>query len=113
MGAGTTLTTATGLGARGRSRAFEAPHTGSSDLLDEMAVRVGRRRAFQLRRLAAALGFLLPAALTLGHWPIGGWLLLPGLVAHLAGIAALRWLFFAAAEHVRALYSPASPPGRA
>ncbi len=101
---GSSLATATGLGRRGRIRAFEAPHTGPNYLLEEMAFRVGRRRAFVLRRAGAVLGFLVPAALVLLAYPLGSWLLLPALLVHLAGMLALRWLFFAEAEHVQALY---------
>jgi DMSO reductase anchor subunit len=101
---GTTLTTATGLGARGRVRAFEPPHTGPNYLLEEMAFRVGRRRAFELRRLAALLGFALPLLLAALGTVLGGWLALPALLSHALGVAALRWLFFAEAEHVQALY---------
>ncbi len=101
---GSSLGTATGLGRRGRIRAFEAPHTGPNYLLEEMAFRVGRRRAFALRRAGAVLGFALPAALVLAGYALGGWTLLPALVAHVAGMLALRWLFFAEAEHVQALY---------
>ena len=31
-------------------------------------------------------------------------MLLPALLAHVAGLMAFRWLFFAEAEHVQALY---------
>jgi DMSO reductase anchor subunit len=83
---GSTPETATGLGFMGRVRLFEAPHTGSNYLLREMAYEVGRKRAFELRLL------------------IGGWLMVLALAAHVAGMLALRWLFFAEAEHVQALY---------
>lgn len=101
---GSDIGSATGLGGRGRVRAFEAPHTSSNYLLDEMAYQVGRKRAFALRRLGAILGFALPFALTLLALLLGDWLLGPALLAHLAGMLALRWLFFAEAEHVQALY---------
>lgn len=101
---GTTLGTATGLGGRGRVRAFEPPHAGSNYLLDEMAFEVGRRRAYQLRLLGAVLGFLVPLALALLALAVGAWALLPAFLAHLAGLMALRWLFFAEAEHVQATY---------
>ena len=101
---GTTLATATGLGARGRIRLFEPPHTGRNYLLDEMAFKVARRRAWQLRRLGAALGFLLPFLLVLVALAAGDWLLVPAFLSHLAGMLALRWLFFAEAEHIQALY---------
>ncbi len=101
---GTTLASATGLGRLGRLTAFEAPHTGSNYLLDEMAFRVGRRRAWQLRWIGGGLGFLAPLALVAVSYLLGDWVLVPALLAHLGGVAALRWLFFAEAEHVQALY---------
>jgi len=101
---GSSVETATGLGFMGRVRLFEAPHTGSNYLLKEMAYEVARRRAFELRRLGAALGFLLPLALALLALVLGGWLMALALAAHLVGMLALRWLFFAEAEHVQALY---------
>ncbi|MEO0427423.1 MAG: DmsC/YnfH family molybdoenzyme membrane anchor subunit [Pseudomonadota bacterium] len=105
--AGSDMGTATGLGRLGRISVFETPHTGSNYLLDEMAFRVGRKRAWQLRSLGAGLGFGLPLLLTVlaAVMPVGtGLLLLLALLAHAAGMMALRWLFFAEAEHVQALY---------
>ena len=46
---GTTLATATGLGALGRLRLLEPPHTGQNYLLREMVFVVGRRHAAKLR----------------------------------------------------------------
>jgi DMSO reductase anchor subunit len=101
---GSTMETATGLGFMGRVRLFEAPHTGSNYLLKEMAYQVGRTRAFELRRIGAVLGFLTPLVLSVVALLVGGWLMVLALVAHVAGMLALRWLFFAEAEHVQALY---------
>ncbi len=101
---GSTMETATGLGFMGRVRLFEAPHTGSNYLLKEMAYQVGRNRAFELRRIGAVLGFLAPLVLNVVALLVGGWLMVLALVAHVAGMLALRWLFFAEAEHVQALY---------
>jgi DMSO reductase anchor subunit len=101
---GSTMETATGLGFMGRVRLFEAPHTGSNYLLREMAYEVGRKRAFELRRIGAVLGFLAPLVLAPLAMLIGGWLMVLALAAHVAGVLALRWLFFAEAEHVQALY---------
>jgi DMSO reductase anchor subunit len=101
---GSSVESATGLGPMGRVRLFEAPHTGSNYLLREMAYQVGRRRAFELRRLGAVLGYLAPLVLALLGLILGGWLMALALAAHVAGILALRWLFFAEAEHVQALY---------
>ena len=69
-----------------------------------MAYQVGRARAFQLRKVGAFLGFILPLVLVLVALGIGPWALLIALVCHIAGMMALRWLFFAEAEHVQALY---------
>ena len=101
---GSSVESATGLGFMGRVRSFEAPHTGSNYLLREMAYEVGRRRAFELRRLGALLGYLAPLILALLGLILGGWLMALALAAHVAGMLALRWLFFAEAEHVQALY---------
>lgn len=103
---GSDLATATGLArpASGRVRLLEPPHTGPNYLLEEMAFVVGRRRAHQLRLLGGLLGFVVPAALALLALALGGWLLLPAFALHLVGMLALRWLFFAEAEHVQAFY---------
>ena len=101
---GSTLESATGLGFMGRVRSFEAPHTGSNYLLKEMAYQIGRNHAFELRRIGAVLGLLLPLVFSVVALLIGDWLMVVAFVAHLAGMLALRWLFFAEAEHVQALY---------
>ena len=101
---GSTLETATGLGFMGRVRSFEAPHTGSNYLLKEMAYEIGRKHAFELRRIGALLGLLAPLVFSVVALLIGGWLMVLAFIAHLAGMLALRWLFFAEAEHVQALY---------
>jgi DMSO reductase anchor subunit len=99
---GSTLSSATGLA--GRVRMLEPPHTGSNYLLKEMAFSIGRKRAFQLRWLGFFLGFILPAVLALLSLGLGSWALGFALVLHILGMLALRWLFFAEAEHVQALY---------
>jgi len=101
---GSTIESATGLGFMGRVRLLEAPHTGSNYLLREMAYQVARKRAFELRRLGALLGYVAPLVLALLALLLGSWLMVLALAAHVAGMLALRWLFFAEAEHVQALY---------
>lgn len=101
---GSSIETATGLAGRGRVRLFEPPHTGPNYLLREMAFRVGRARAYQIRWLGALFGYLLPILLSLLALAFGAWLLVPALLCHLLGMLAMRWLFFAEAEHVQALY---------
>lgn len=99
---GTDLASATGLGAIGAVRAFEPPHTGGNYLTHEMFYVVGRKHAETLRGIALVLGFGVPVLLLLisGHWLAVGLAVL----SHLAGLLALRWLFFAQAEHVVSLY---------
>jgi len=106
---GSSMETATGLSGLGRVRLLEPPHTGSNSLLREMAFRVGRERAYQLRMLGALLGFVAPTLLVLLAWgfmPFGlaGPLLMIAAACNTVGIMALRWLFFAEARHVQALY---------
>lgn len=101
---GSSMETATGLSGLGRVSSFERPHTGSNYLLKEMAYQVGRSRAYQLRWLGAFLGFILPLVLALIALGLGGWVLALAVITHVAGMLALRWLFFAEAEHVQALY---------
>lgn len=106
---GSSMETATGLSGLGRVRSLERPHTGSNYLLKEMAYQIGRKRAFQLRRLGALLGFAVPILLALLAWgflPLGlaGLFLAVAVICHVVGVMALRWLFFAEAEHVQAFY---------
>lgn len=98
---GTTLATATGLGARGEVRAFEPPHTGTNYLLKEFVYVVGRKHALKLRVIAIVLMAILPVLLIITHSHI---LAALAVLSHLAGVFAARWLFFAEAEHVVGLY---------
>jgi DMSO reductase anchor subunit len=103
-----TAESATGLGALGKVRLLEAPHTEENYLLQEMGYRVARKHAAKLRRIALALGFALPLALTLLALVLPA--ILAGLAALLAAASALvgvlieRWLFFAEAKHSVTLY---------
>ncbi len=101
---GSSLATATGLAGRGQVRLWEPPHTGPNYLLREMAFRVGRTRAYQIRWLGVLFGYLLPILLALFALAFGPLLLVPALLSHIVGMLAMRWLFFAEAEHVQALY---------
>lgn len=99
---GTTLATATGLGAMGRPRLLEPPHTGRNYLLNEMVYVVGRRHATKLRLIGLCLAVVAPLAVVLG---LDGAVALAAAAAiHLCGVFVLRWLFFAEAEHVVGLY---------
>ncbi len=102
-----TMADATGLGAMGEVRQWEAPHTAQNYVMNEMGYRIARRHALKLRRLVlAGLGLaLLFALLTFSHIPALD--IAASELAALAAIAAAfieRWLFFAEARHVVTLY---------
>lgn len=107
---GTTIATATGLGARGDVRAFEPPHTGTNYLLKEFVFEIGRKHATKLRVISMGLMAVIPvAALALTQvQSITGMadhlLAALAVISHLIGVFAARWLFFAQAEHVVGLY---------
>lgn len=98
---------ATGLGAFGTVRSFEAPHTETNYLLREMGFVLARKHAARLRALVLLLAFALPPlALALALlWPAAS---LPALTLAAAtfvlGAFVERWLFFAQARHTVALY---------
>ncbi|GGA08617.1 dimethyl sulfoxide reductase anchor subunit family protein [Neptunicoccus cionae] len=101
--AGGTIEAATGLGHLGKVRLLESPHSGTNYLLREMAHEVGRKHALKLRVIALLCLGVLPCALLLLTAP-GHLSALLAIVLHLVGVFAARWLFFAEAEHVQALY---------
>lgn len=109
---GPTASSATGLGLGGeRVRLLESPHTQDNFVLREMGFKVARRHAVKLRRVAQALGFAVPLALTealaladdiLG--PLGLAAALLAAICSTLGIAVERWLLFAEARHAVTLY---------
>lgn len=105
---GPTPESATGLGALGKVRMLEPPHTETNYLLDEMGFRVARRHAAKLRRYAWLLGLIGAALLSaLALLASGVWVSLLSFLAALSGIAGVvveRWLFFAEATHTVTLY---------
>ncbi|MEO1331640.1 MAG: DmsC/YnfH family molybdoenzyme membrane anchor subunit [Pseudomonadota bacterium] len=106
--------TATGLGALGRVRLLEAPHTSENYLLTEMGFQIARKHALKLRRIAFALGGFAPILLTLlAAAGFGAALMLTlAALSHLAGMLVERWLFFAEAEHaMMTYYARREPPG--
>ncbi len=100
---GSTLETATGLGAIGSVRQLEAPHSGTNYLLTEMAYQIGRKHAVKLRIIGFLFAIALPL-LILQATPGGLLWMALAVVCHLVGVFATRWLFFAEAKHVVALY---------
>lgn len=99
---GSTIATATGLGHMGHVRSFEAPHTGGSYLTREMVFIVARKHALKLRSIALVLAFIVPIILL--FLPLFYLMAVLAILSHLVGLAILRWLFFAQAEHVVGLY---------
>jgi DMSO reductase anchor subunit len=103
-----TAESATGLGALGKVRLFEAPHTSENYLLKEMGFQIARKHAAKLRRIAFLLAFALPFLLSLAPLLAAGWpaTLAALIAAPLAtlGVLVERWLFFAEAKHAVTLY---------
>lgn len=100
---------ATGLGGIGKVRLLERPHTEENYLLREMGYQVARRHAGQLRLVAQALAFVVPAlalllALLLPNSLPAVLALFLALAAMIAGLLVERWLFFAEAKHTVTLY---------
>ena len=104
---GPTVEDATGLGAIGRVRPLDPPHTQQNYLLREMGFRVVRKHAARLRAVALSAGFAAPAALALlalAGTPARAPLLALGALLALAGVLVERWLMFAEATHTAMLY---------
>lgn len=99
---------ATGLGAIGRVRLFEAPHTQENFLLKEMGFAIARKHRVKLRRIAVHLAFVIPLLLTLIALATGGGIRIAAAVAAApiatVGVLLERWLFFAEAKHTVTLY---------
>lgn len=101
--AGSTIETATGLGNLGQVRLLESPHSGENYLLKEMVHQIGRKHSMKLRIIAFVFAALIPLVM-LVLFEVGHGLGLIVVAAHLIGLFASRWLFFAEAEHVVGLY---------
>jgi DMSO reductase anchor subunit len=103
-----TIESATGLGALGRVRMLEAPHTEENFLLREMGYAIARKHASRLRTIALAVGFVAPVVLLVAGIALGAAadrVLLPlAALAAVMGIYVERWLFFAEATHTVTLY---------
>jgi len=101
-----TLATAIGLPKGTEARPLDAPHFTENFILREMGFTIARRHAAKLRRLVLAIGFVLPLVFSvmagLGLAPMTTTTL--ALVCAAIGLLAERWLFFAEATHVSAIY---------
>lgn len=103
---GSTPETATGLGAIGKVRLLESPHSGENYLTREMVHVIGRKHAAKLRRITLLLGGALPLVIALAVWVFAlssVWLII-AFAGLLAGLFVERWLFFAEAQHAVSLY---------
>ena len=99
---GTTIETGTGLGAIGRVRAFEPPHTGTNYLLKEFVHIIGRKHSAKLRIIALIL--MIGTPILLLSLSFSYFLVALSVISHIVGLFISRWLFFAEAEHVVGLY---------
>jgi len=100
------LAAAVGLPEDVQVKPLDAPHFTENYVLREMGFALARRHAAKLRRMALGLGFALPLGLTL----IASMEIAPltttavALACAVIGLLTERWLFFAEATHVAALY---------
>jgi len=103
-----TAGTATGLGALGEVRLFEAPHTSENYLMKEMGYRIARKHAAKLRTIALVAAFALPFLLSLAAFALSGSIACVMAVAaaliSTMGVLVERWLFFAEAKHTVTLF---------
>jgi DMSO reductase anchor subunit len=103
-----TVASATALGARGRVRLLESPHTEDNYLLQEMGYRIARKHRVRLRAIARLAAFALPALLTVvalfAPGPTGIVASALAVVSAALGLVVERWLFFAEAKHTVTLY---------
>ncbi len=101
-----TLASAIGMAHGTVVRPLDAPHFTENFVLREMGFQIARRHGMTLRRIALGLGFLLPLLLSLlgasGGVPLASSAL--AVVCAALGLLTERWLFFAQATHVSALY---------
>lgn len=100
------LASAIGLPKDVEVRPLDAPHFTENYVLREMGFTIARRHRARLRRIALGLAFAAPLALTvlagLSVAPLATTATAVGCTA--LGLLTERWLFFAEATHVSALY---------
>ena len=100
------LAAAIGLPKDAQARPLDAPHFTENYVLREMGFAIARRHGAKLRRLALVLGFAAPSGLALlaglGVVPLAATVV--ALACASLGLLTERWLFFAQATHVSALY---------
>lgn len=100
------LASAIGLPKGTEVKPLDAPHFSENYVLREMGFKIARRHAVKLRRIAFLLGFALPLGLSLlaslSRLPLAA--TAAALACAALGLLTERWLFFAEATHVSALY---------
>lgn len=100
------LAAAIGLPKDVQVKPLDAPHFTENYVLREMGFAIARRHAGKLRRIALGLGFGLPLGLvllaSLSVAPVA--VTAAALACAATGLLTERWLFFAEATHVAALY---------
>ena len=104
---GSSLASATGLTGYADIKLFEAPHLTKNYLMKEMVFEIGRTHGKKLRYISMGLGLVLPFILLVLAGFFGAPVLMCAILAfgfHMTGLFVERWLFFAEAEHVVALY---------
>ena len=101
-----TLAAAIGLPKETQVRRLDAPHFTENYVLREMGYAIARRHSAKLRRIALGLAFAVPLALSLlaslSIVPLAA--MATALVCAAFGLLTERWLFFAEATQVSALY---------
>jgi DMSO reductase anchor subunit len=101
-----TLASATGVTGFGTVRPLDQPHFTENYILREMGFQIARKHAGKLRRIAITAGFIVPTLLlAVALSGMAAWLFAPAAaILALAGLYVERWLFFAEATHVSAIY---------
>ena len=100
--------TAVGLGNLGKVRLLAAPSTQETYIQREMGFQVARKHATRLRIIAFFAYSVVPMVLGLTTMTTSKWIAVPAsflaVLSGMAGTVIERWLFFAEAKHVAALY---------
>ncbi len=101
-----TLSQAIGLPPGSAAKPLDAPHFTENFILREMGFAIARRHAGKLRRFVLVVGFAAPCVFSVlasrNAMPLAATSIAAACV--LLGLLTERWLFFAEATHVSALY---------
>ena len=102
----TTLASAVGVTTLGQVRPLDQPHFTENYILREMGFQIARKHSRKLRRIVLVGGFILPVLVLATATSGLATICLAPLAAALTftGLYIERWLFFAEATHVSAIY---------